>query len=103
MGTISQRRSPLDDRGVPAMSSSAPAVRPGDDADFPDSRPLPLLANRHVQTFLGALLPGPSCPPQRKFVVRLDDGDAILLYDNWPRFWRPGDPIAVLIHGLGGS
>jgi predicted alpha/beta-fold hydrolase len=81
------------------MSPRPPGWRP-DEGDF---RPLPLLANRHVQTFLGALLPGASCPPQRRFIVRLDDGDALLLYDNWPRTWRPGGPIALLLHGLGGS
>src|SRR5437868_1883348 len=38
------------------MPLSAPAG-PSDPADF---RPLPLLANPHVQTFLGAYLPGPA-------------------------------------------
>lgn len=83
------------------MSFSVTAAL-GAEADAMDFRPLPLLANRHVQTFLGALLPGPSCIPQRKFVVRLDDGDAILLFDNWPRSWQAGDPIAVVLHGLAG-
>ena len=71
--------------------------------DATDFRPLLLLGNPHVQTFLGAYLPGPSCAPQRRHAVRLDDGDELLLYDNWPRGWRPGDPVGVILHGLGGS
>jgi predicted alpha/beta-fold hydrolase len=68
-----------------------------------DFYPLPLLANPHVQTFLGAYLPGPGCTPQRRHVAPLDDGDRLLLYDNWPRGWRVGDPITVILHGLGGT
>src|SRR3954467_2870459 len=85
----------------PPMSASVTSGPTGG-SDFSHFRPLPLLGNPHVQTFLGALLPSPSCPPQRKFTVRLDDGDQILLYENWPRSWRTGGPIAVLLHGLGG-
>src|SRR6266545_60404 len=43
-------------------------------------RPLPLLANPHVQTFLGVYLPGPACPAARRHVVRLPDGDGLLLH-----------------------
>jgi predicted alpha/beta-fold hydrolase len=70
------------------------------DADF---LPLPLLGNPHVQTMLGALLPGRSCPPpRRRHVVALPDGDALLLHENAPGGWRPGGPAALLLHGLTG-
>jgi len=43
----------------------------------PDFRPLPLLGNPHVQTLLGAFLPGTKCPPpRRRHIVRLADGEA---------------------------
>jgi predicted alpha/beta-fold hydrolase len=70
----------------------------------PDFRPLPLLGNPHVQTVLGAFLPGVYCPaPRRRHVVTLPDGDRVLLHENAPRSWKPGDPIALLLHGLTGS
>ncbi len=76
-------------------------VVPGFDRDF---RPLPLLGNRHVQTLLGAFLPGRACPrPQRRHLVRLSDGDALLLHENAPRAWRPDGLTALLVHGLTGS
>lgn len=69
----------------------------------PDFRPLPLLGNAHVQTLLGALLPGRVCPdPLRRHVLPLGDGDSLLLYENVPRSWRPGQPVALLVHGLTG-
>jgi predicted alpha/beta-fold hydrolase len=67
-------------------------------------RPLPLLSNPHVQTLLGAWLSGPACPPPRRVqVVWLPDGDGLMLYDNVPAGWRPGGPVALLVHGLTGS
>jgi predicted alpha/beta-fold hydrolase len=70
----------------------------------PDFRPLPLLGNPHIQTLLGAYLPGGQCPrPQHEHIVRLADGDALLLHENVPRAWKPGEPIALLLHGLIGS
>jgi predicted alpha/beta-fold hydrolase len=69
-----------------------------------DFRPLPLLGNPHVQTVLGAFLPGSSCPaPQRRHLLRFADGDAVLLHENAPENWQPGDPVALLLHGLTGS
>src|SRR5262245_13498751 len=54
-------------------------------------RPLPLLGNPHVQTLLGAFLPGRGCPPpKRRHVLTLPDGDALLLYENTPRGWHAG-------------
>ncbi len=72
-------------------------------ADF-DFRPLPLLRNAHVQTLLGVLVPGLDCPvPDRRHLVRLPDGDALVLHNNTPLGWKVGDPLALLVHGLSGS
>src|SRR5579872_7002673 len=67
-------------------------------------RPLPLLRNPHVQTLLGHWLPGPGLNrPTQARVLPLPDGDALVLHDTTPAGWRPGDPVAVVLHGLSGS
>src|SRR5579875_1466214 len=69
-----------------------------------DFRPLPFLRNPHIQTVLGALMPGPNCPfPDRRRIVHLPDGDCLVLHNNTPPGWKPGDPLALLVHGLSGS
>jgi predicted alpha/beta-fold hydrolase len=70
---------------------------------MPPFRPLPLLGGPHAQTILGYFWPGPRCPRGRRLVVPLDDGDALLLHENTPRGWVPGDPVALLVHGLTGT
>ena len=67
-------------------------------------RPLPLLGHPNIQTLLGHFLPGPAISlPTREQVLGLPDGDALVLYDNVPANWRPGDRVAFLVHGLCGS
>src|SRR5437016_5066617 len=69
-----------------------------------DFRPPSWLRNPHVQTLLGHLWPSPKWShPVRRQVVRLPDGDAVTLYDTTPPRWRPGGPVALLVHGLTGS
>jgi predicted alpha/beta-fold hydrolase len=70
----------------------------------PDFRPLPLLGNPHVQTVLGAYLPGGGCPlPEKQIAVALPDGDQVLVHQNTPTPWKPGHPVALLLHGLTGN
>jgi uncharacterized protein len=69
-----------------------------------DFRPLPLLRNGHVQTLLGHLLPDPAFThPTRQHLLRLLDGDGLMLHDTVPPGWLPGDRVALLVHGLTGS
>jgi predicted alpha/beta-fold hydrolase len=78
--------------------SSRGAIPPG------HFRPLPLLSNPHLQTVLGQYLPAPSFPhPSREHLVELPDGDCVVLHDTAPAGWRPGGPVALLLHGVTGS
>ncbi len=70
----------------------------------PDFRPLPLLSNPHVQTVLAILFKGrPFSFASTEHTVALPDGDHLVLHDSVPPGWQPGDRIALLVHGLGGS
>lgn len=67
-------------------------------------RPLPLLGNPHVQTILGNLLTGARRTVRaQKWIVPLPDGDRVVLHETPPRIALPREPIALLVHGLGGS
>jgi predicted alpha/beta-fold hydrolase len=67
-------------------------------------RPLFWLRNPHAQTVAGVVWKGSAFPyPTVRRRVRLPDGDQLVLHDTVPAGWRTGDPIAVLLHGLGGS
>jgi predicted alpha/beta-fold hydrolase len=69
-----------------------------------DFTPLPWLGNPHVQTVLANLWRGPRLrAPVRQRLVTLPDGDQLVLHDSTPPNWQPGHPIALLVHGLGGS
>ncbi len=65
---------------------------------------VPLVQGGHLHTLVAYFL-GRWQPQLRSFlrVVRLPDGDALALHDQCPVGWMPGDPVAVLVHGLGGS
>jgi predicted alpha/beta-fold hydrolase len=87
------------------MSKRPRAVAPPEKwlAHF-EFRPIPFLKNPHVQTVLGALMPGVDCPwPDERRIVRLPDGDALVLHNNTPAGWKAGDPLVLLVHGLSGS
>jgi predicted alpha/beta-fold hydrolase len=69
-----------------------------------DFRPLRFLSNPHLQTLLGNLLRGPAFRhPTLERQVLLPDGDRLVLHDSVPPRWQAGAPIALLVHGLGGS
>lgn len=76
--------------------------------DPPPFEPHPALRGGHGQTLAGvfwggreesAVSPGTVAA---KHTVDLGDGDAAALHEDRPPAWRPGDPAALLVHGLGG-
>lgn len=61
------------------------------------------LRNPHAQTILAMYWKGSAFPfvsVRRR--LQLDDGDQLVLHDTTPSDWKLGNPIAVLLHGLGG-
>jgi hypothetical protein len=67
-------------------------------------RPWFWLRNPHAQTVLGVFWKGSAFPHHTvRRRVRLSDGDELVLHDTRPTTWQPGEPIAVLVHGLGGN
>lgn len=67
-------------------------------------RPLLGLGNAHVQTVLGHLAPGKGFSRRSlPRTVDLEDGDLLVWHDSVPPTWRRGQPVVVLIHGMGGS
>jgi len=67
-------------------------------------RPHPLLRGGHRQTLIGWLLSGSTRKPAvARHEVELDDGDVILLHDDCPDDWQPGDRTVLMMHGMGGS
>jgi predicted alpha/beta-fold hydrolase len=93
--------------------------------DFPAFRPHPLVRGGHLQTIVGSYLPTRVAVDSTLHRVELPDGDAIALHDDgalvgsktasgYRRIHngdthdgkllasRCGEPVAILIHGLGG-
>lgn len=75
------------------------------DLDFPAFRPHPLLANGHLQTVVGCYWTGARGAYQASATqIVLPDGDALVVHDDRPAVgWSSGDPVVLLVHGLGGS
>ncbi|WP_165700565.1 YheT family hydrolase [Alienimonas californiensis] len=78
--------------------------------DPPPFRPHRLLRGGHAQTLAAVYWTGtaPFLAPLpgarfRRHRVDLGDGDALALHDLTPPDWSLGDPVALLVHGLGGS
>jgi len=71
---------------------------------IPPFRPHPLLRGGHAQTLAGVFLPSDErLAGTRTHVVHLADGDAVVVHDDVPAGWAPGDPAALLVHGLTGD
>ncbi len=68
----------------------------------PPFRSHPLIRGGHLQT-LAAIRPLtiPDLPTQQH-VVSVGDGDALVLHDDQPNGWQPGDPSILVVHGLSG-
>lgn len=74
-------------------------------SNFDDSfRPLPLFRSGHRQTILGYLLrKWQRAMPAQLRKVALPDGDVLHVYDAIPSGWQETGPVAMIVHGLGGS
>lgn len=70
---------------------------------FPPFRPPSWLRSGHLQTLAALALvgPRPSKSPIRH-QIQLPDGDTIVLTEDRPLSWQPGDRVALLVHGLAG-
>jgi predicted alpha/beta-fold hydrolase len=74
---------------------------------FPSFEPHPLIRGGHLQTIVGCYLPWQRITyGATQHRVLLSDGDQIVLHDDQPRAptasWQTGDPVVLLLHGLGG-
>lgn len=87
----------------PELSSPRATWQPP--GPLPEFRPLAWLRNGHLQTLAATLDQTHARSPRgaRLNRVLLPDGDSIVLHDDAPANWRPGDPAVLLIHGLAGS
>ncbi len=73
-------------------------------------RPSWLFRNGHVQTLAGMYVYGRRANRQNSTTctstaseVFLSDGDRLIYQDDCPASWKPGDRVALLLHGLSGS
>ena len=74
-----------------------------DDA-FPRFRPHPLVRGGHLQTILGVyFFHQPVAYTATQHRVSLPDGDQLVVHDDCPLAWQPNGPVALLVHGLGGT
>ena len=68
----------------------------------PVFRPHPWIRGGHLQTIASLRIRAPSSLQPDRVRVELDDGDALVLHDDLPAGWQPGDPSIVMFHGLCG-
>lgn len=69
----------------------------------PEFQPHPLLRGGHRQTLAGVYLPWRKVRyTAERHRVSLPDGDALILHDDKPQTWTPGDRVVLLMHGLAG-
>jgi len=87
---------PLEHDGPPAGDGPRASFRP------PPFDPDPWIRGGHLQTIAAAGRPVAPLAADRRHVVALSDGDAIVLHENAAVDGRPESPAAVLVHGLSG-
>lgn len=78
--------------------------RPGTPGEIPPFVPHPWVRGPHLQTIFARFWPWPRARLAANYVeVDAGEGDAISILDSVPLGWQPGDPAAILVHGLGGD
>jgi predicted alpha/beta-fold hydrolase len=74
------------------------------DVHFPAFRAHPFVPGGHLQTILGCYFFHQHVEyAATKHRLTLSDGDQLVVHDDRPTKWQPNDPVALLVHGLGGS
>lgn len=69
----------------------------------PDFCPPSWLRNGHLQTIYAAyLFQGLKPESSIEHQIALDDGDTLMIHDDCPTSWKPGDRVVLLVHGLSG-
>jgi predicted alpha/beta-fold hydrolase len=65
--------------------------------------PYPTMRSGWAQTIMGFYLPFLKAQkPTAIHTVSLDDGDQLLVMENRPKDWKPGNRVVLLVHGLTG-
>jgi predicted alpha/beta-fold hydrolase len=76
---------------------------PSTDEEPVSFEPHPWLPGGHAQSVAGRYLPGTRGRLDSTYhEIQLEDGDRICGFESVPTGWRPGDPAALLVHGLAG-
>jgi len=71
--------------------------------EVPPFVPHPWLAGGHRQTIFARYWSWPRPRIDSTYAeVDVDHGDFVSVLESIPRGWQPGDPSAILVHGLGG-
>lgn len=73
------------------------------DLVFPPFIPHRFYRNAHLQTIMGLFHSRIKAPYQaEQHSCRLPDNDLLIIHDDSPGNWTPGDRVVVLLHGLSG-
>ena len=68
---------------------------------FPAFRAHPFVPGGHLQTILGCYFFHQHVPyAATKHLLKLPDGDQLVVHDDRPAKWQPNDPVALLVHDL---
>ena len=71
---------------------------------IPPFESIPLLDDGHLQTIAGRYWPQlPDRKPNASHTITLPDDDKLLVMENRPKQWKPGNRIVMLFHGITGS
>jgi predicted alpha/beta-fold hydrolase len=68
----------------------------------PHFQPHRVIRGGHLQTIVSLRVDQVTGLKPVRHRVEVSDGDAILLHEDRPAEWRPGDPSMLLLHGLSG-
>src|SRR3954454_14542192 len=100
----SQPRNSPQKRARPLMTTMLrpPCSVPSDPTVVP-FEPHPWFRGGHAQTIAGRYLLGPRLRlPSTYHEIDADEGDRLSVLESIPDGWRPGGPMALMIHGLAG-